>query len=82
MVARPQRVLEPLTGPQWAYRRRARLGVKYVKKMGRVLAGFREKHKPYLADIQRCEVLLPAVGERIEALTALLEVEAGSAMTR
>ena len=42
-----QRVLPPLRGPDWAYRRRARLGVKYVHKKGRVLAGFRERDKPY-----------------------------------
>ena len=36
---RPLRVLEPLRGPAFAYRRRARLGVKYVHKKGRVLAG-------------------------------------------
>ena len=63
---RPQRVLAPLRGPDWAYRRRARLGVKYVHKKGRVLAGFREREKPYLADIQRCEVLL----ERFATLPA------------
>ena len=39
----PARVLPPLRGPDWAYRRRARLGVKYVHKKGRVLAGFRER---------------------------------------
>jgi 23S rRNA (uracil1939-C5)-methyltransferase len=39
----PQRVFAPLRGPEWAYRRRARLGVKYVHKKGRVLAGFRER---------------------------------------
>jgi 23S rRNA (uracil1939-C5)-methyltransferase len=38
----PQRVLEPLAGPIWHYRRRARLGVKRVAKKGRVLVGFRE----------------------------------------
>ena len=32
--------------------------MKYVHKKGRVVAGFREREKPYLADIQRCEVLL------------------------
>ena len=48
--------------PEWAYRRRARLGVKYVHKKGRVLAGFREREKPYIADIQRCEVLLEPLG--------------------
>ena len=44
-----------------AYRRRARLGVKYVHKKGRVLCGFRERDKPYLADIRRCEILARAV---------------------
>ncbi len=48
---RPERVLPPLRGPEWAYRRRARLGVKYVHKKGRVLAGFREREKPYIADL-------------------------------
>ena len=30
----PQHVLPPMRGPEWAYRRRARLGVKYVHKKG------------------------------------------------
>ncbi len=53
----PERVRDALRGPEWAYRRRARLGVKYVHKKGRVLAGFRERDKPYLADVRRCEIL-------------------------
>lgn len=69
----PARVLDPLTGPVWGYRSKARLGVKYVKKKGRVLVGFREKRTPYLADIRRCEVLHPAVGERIAALAELIQ---------
>jgi 23S rRNA (uracil1939-C5)-methyltransferase len=69
----PRRVMEPLTGPVWGYRNKARLGVKFVKKKGRVLVGFREKRKPYVADIRRCEVLHPSVGERIEALAELLQ---------
>ena len=68
----PLRVLDPLPGPQWAYRRRARLGVKYVQKKGRVLAGFREREKPYLADIHRCEVLVPQMQTLPEALAALV----------
>jgi 23S rRNA (uracil1939-C5)-methyltransferase len=48
---RPLQVIEALGGPAFAYRRRARLGVKYVHKKGRVLAGFRERDKPYLADL-------------------------------
>jgi 23S rRNA (uracil1939-C5)-methyltransferase len=69
----PAQVFAPLEGPEWAYRRRARLGVKYVHKKGRVLAGFREREKPYLADIQRCEVLLERFATLPAHLAALVE---------
>lgn len=61
-----------LTGPHWGYRHRARLGVKDVPKKGRVLVGFREKASPYLAEIEQCEVLHPAVGKRLMALSDLV----------
>jgi 23S rRNA (uracil1939-C5)-methyltransferase len=70
---RPERVLPPLRGPAFAYRRRARLGVKYVHKKGRVLAGFREREKPYLADLQRCEVLQKPLATLPKDLAALVE---------
>jgi 23S rRNA (uracil1939-C5)-methyltransferase len=70
---RPERVLAPLQGPEWGYRRRARLGVKYVHKKGRVLAGFREREKPYIADVQRCEILLPPLATLPRDLAALVE---------
>jgi 23S rRNA (uracil1939-C5)-methyltransferase len=70
---RPERVLAPLRGPEWAYRRRARLGVKYVHKKGRVLAGFREREKPYIADVQRCEVLPAPLAALPRDLAALVE---------
>lgn len=68
----PEDVLPPLTGPVWGYRNKARLGVKYVIKKGRVLVGFRERRAPYVADLVRCEVLHPSVGERINQLATLL----------
>jgi len=74
----PDRLLEPLAGPQWAYRRRARIAVKYVHKKGRVLAGFRERRKPYVADIQRCEILV----ERQANLPGELAALAGSLSIR
>ena len=70
---RPERVFAPLRGPEWGYRRRARLGVKYVHKKGRVLAGFREREKPYIADVRRCEVLLERFASLPEQLAALVE---------
>lgn len=69
----PERVLEPMTGPLWGYRRRARLGVKWVAKKGRVLVGFRERHSPYIADLRRCEVLDERVGGLLEPLARLVE---------
>jgi 23S rRNA (uracil1939-C5)-methyltransferase len=70
---RPERVFEPLRGLDYAYRRRARLGVKYVHKKGRVLCGFREREKPYLADIQRCEILLDRFAMLPQELATLVE---------
>ncbi len=67
-----ERVLDPLTGPVWGYRRKARLAVKDVQKKGRVLVGFRERNKPYVADMQRCEILDSRVGERLAGLSELV----------
>lgn len=68
----PEEILPPLTGPVWGYRGKARLGVKHVIKKGRVVVGFRERAKPYVADLSRCEVLHPSVGEHIGTLAALV----------
>lgn len=68
----PEEILPPLTGPHWGYRRRARLGAKYVEKKSAMLVGFREKRSAYLADLSRCEVLHPQVGQNLVALRELL----------
>lgn len=68
----PIRMLSPLTDAAWGYRRKGRLSVKYVEKKGRVLVGFRESNGRFVADIQHCEVLHPAIGKRIEALSRLV----------
>ncbi len=65
-------IWEPLTGPYWAYRRKARMGVKYVAKKGRVLVGFRERRNPFLAEIESCKVMHPIVGEKLMDLSAMI----------
>ena len=69
----PGTLLPPITGQIWGYRTKARLGAKDVIKKGRVLVGFREKRSAYVADLHRCEVLHPSVGEKFQELSALLE---------
>ncbi len=66
-------IIRPLTADGWGYRRKARLGVKYVRKKERVLVGFRERNSPFLADMAQCEVLIPRVGNRLSALAELIE---------
>lgn len=68
----PERVLPPIQGSPWGYRRKARLAVKHVYKKERVLVGFRERNKPYVADMHRCETLHPAIGERLDELSVLI----------
>lgn len=68
----PEQWLAPLTGPLWGYRRKARLGVRYVTKKEKVLVGFREKGTPYLAELTQCEVLDPRVGLRLEELGKMI----------
>jgi 23S rRNA (uracil1939-C5)-methyltransferase len=68
----PPRWLEPVRAPVWAYRRRARLGVRYVTRKGRVLVGFRERSSHFIASIERCEVLAAPVGELITPLALLI----------
>lgn len=75
----PARWLAPLTSDVWGYRRRARLSVKYVPKKGKTLVGFRERDPRFVADLAHCDVLDPALGERLEALGALLNDMQGAA---
>jgi 23S rRNA (uracil1939-C5)-methyltransferase len=69
----PKEILPPLVDSPWGYRRKARLSVKFVDKKGRVLVGFRESNGRYVADLERCEVLMPTVGKRIADIAALIE---------
>lgn len=69
---RPETVLSPLTSESWGYRRKARLGVTYMRRDQVVRVGFRERSSSFLADLKRCEVLHPRIGERIKELSELV----------
>lgn len=68
----PQQVLRPIYGPDWAYRWRARLSVRYVVKKEAVLIGFHERKSRYIADMQSCVILPKRVSNLLTPLRALI----------
>jgi len=68
----PKSVLPPLQAEPWHYRRRARLGARWVAKKNRAVVGFRERSAPFLADLQRCEVLAAPASDLPAALSTLV----------
>jgi 23S rRNA (uracil1939-C5)-methyltransferase len=68
----PARWLPPIASPPWGYRRRARLGARYVRQKGRSLVGFRERRSNRVAELARCEVLAPPVDRLIVPLSELV----------
>jgi len=74
---KPGRVLRPIEGPAWGYRNRARLSVRHVLKKGTVLVGFHERKSSFIADMQTCAVLPPAMSALLLPLRSLvMEMEA------
>lgn len=68
---RPEHMLPPIQGAPWAYRHRARLGVRKVPTKGGMLIGFHEKKSSYIADIRTCDILPPHVSALLVPLREL-----------
>ena len=68
----PESWWEPMTGPAWGYRRKARLSVRYVHAKERVLVGFRETYGRFVADMQECHVLDARVARHLASLATLI----------
>ena len=64
--------LPAMTSETVQYRRKARLGVRFVAKKESVLVGFREKNSSFLADMNSCAVLSKEVGTLIQPLRDML----------
>jgi len=67
-------VIDPLTGPEYGYRHKARLGVRFVAKKDKVLVGFRERNSSFITETERCEVLHPSVGNIIGAMAECINL--------
>src|SRR5688572_21567214 len=69
----PEEWLPAVVSEPWHYRRRARLGVKFVSGKNRVLVGFRERAGPHITDMQHCPVLEPPIDGLLGELAELIE---------
>ncbi len=69
----PKTVLEPLRTDPYHYRRKARIGLKYVAKKGKVILGFRERSGRYITDCNHCEVLHPRLSALWEPIRAVID---------
>ena len=68
----PAEFWDPMVGPQWSYRRKARLSARYVHKKERVLVGFRERYGRFVADMQECHVLDDRIARHLQDLSELI----------
>ncbi|MBA3485867.1 MAG: 23S rRNA (uracil(1939)-C(5))-methyltransferase RlmD [Lysobacter sp.] len=68
-----ERILPPLSDAAWGYRRKGRFSVRRVEKKDKTLVGFREVDPRFVADISRCETVIPLIGDNIAALGLLVE---------
>ncbi len=69
----PAEILPAITSESaWGYRRKARLGAKFVIKKDKMLVGFRERSSSFLVDMDECHVLHPKVGFALRDLADLI----------
>ena len=73
----PEHVEDPLTGPVWGYRRRARLSVTGRSNRQNddgcsVRVGFHERRRAVTMNLDRCEVLDQRIGANIAKLASIL----------
>ena len=69
----PGEVLPSLVDAAWGYRRKGRFSVRRVEKKGKTLVGFREQDPRFVADIDECHTVVPEIGMKISALSALVD---------
>ncbi|AXA83793.1 23S rRNA (uracil(1939)-C(5))-methyltransferase RlmD [Lysobacter oculi] len=66
-------MLPPLVDAAWGYRRKGRFSVRRVEKKDKTLVGFREQDPRFVADLRECHTVVPEIGFKISALSALVD---------
>ena len=62
----PNEVVAPLDASHWGYRRKARIGVKFLAPKDKVVIGFRERDGRFINNSDFCHILHPSIGEKIK----------------
>ena len=65
--------MPPLLGPDFGYRQRTRLSVRWDKRTGRLQTGYRQRASNELVDVIECPVLIPALESVVKELPAVLQ---------
>lgn len=69
----PEEWAEPLVGPAFGYRRRARLAVRWDARAGRLAVGFRAAASQAIVGIDECPVLVQPLQNLLHGLPAILQ---------
>lgn len=68
----PEQWAPPLVGPEFGYRRRARIAVRWNSKTGQLEVGFRAAASQAIVDLDQCAVLVQALQTLLAALPGAL----------
>src|SRR5690606_37826582 len=68
----PEQWAEPQVGEEFAYRRRARIAVRWDARQQRLAVGFRAAGSQDIVDVGTCPVLVAPLQRILEALPAML----------
>lgn len=69
----PERWMPALTGPEYGYRQRTRLSVRWDVQAERLLVGYRQRASNALVEVTRCPVLIPVLERLLQELPAELQ---------
>ena len=68
----PENIMPPIIGDWLHYRRKARLGIRYVEKKGGALVGFREKNNSFITALDQCLTLTKPISDLLPGLAHLV----------
>ena len=68
----PHSILPAISGNWLNYRRKARLGIRYVEKKGGALVGFREKNTSFITPLNQCLTLTSSLSALLPDLAKLI----------